>query len=81
MFGFRPNIPGYFSLRKDAGFSPESYASGPFFVGEKYSDSMASGAVKAGHYMNFDPNLVASEYVTNGSLQPSALQVLVCIKL
>ena len=74
-------MPGYFSLRKDAGFAPESYASGSFFVGEKYSSYMALDTPKAGHYMNFDPSRVASEYVTNGSLQPSALQVLVCIKL
>ena len=28
----------------------------------------------------FDPSAVASEYVENGKLQASALQVLVCIK-
>ena len=75
-----PNMPGYFSLRKDAGFAPESYASGSFFVGEKYSGYMALDIPKAGHYMNFDPSLVAAEYVDGASVQQASLQCLCCIK-
>lgn len=74
-------MAGHFSPRLDTGFSSQSRVTGSFSVGEKFANKMVLDTSSDGHYINFDPSLVASEYVNNGSLQPSALQTFVCIRI
>ncbi len=51
---------------------------------EKFNDNASFNGTADGNKPNligFDPSKVSAEYVTGGTLQPSALQVLCCIKI
>ena len=56
----------------------------PFYIDQNQKDlkGFASNASAGeGRTVHFDGSLCSSEYVSGASLQPSALQTLVCIKI
>ena len=77
MFGEYPNMGGRFSglqgTSNPSGSGSFTYLNGSTCYGT------SPGNWKYGSF-EFDPSTVASEYVDNGKLQASALQVLACIK-
>ena len=78
MFGYSPNMEG--RIAGIQGTSAPS-ANGPF----KYLNGGSCYGTDPGNWrygtFSFDPSTVSTQYVTGAVLQPSALQVLACIKV
>ena len=78
-----PNISGYFSPCATAGFAIGAITTGPFSVGEQFSNRIISGDVanpSDGHYMNFIAS-DSSSFYSGDNVQMSSLQALPCIKI
>ena len=70
-----PNIQGNSGVRTDS----SSYTTNPFYAG---AISPFSGFNQAdGFYINIDASKSNPTYVTNGSLRPNSISILVLIKI
>ena len=82
MFGGDPNIE---STLGDifGGANSLTNSSGAFYSFEEINSNRSAAGSGTSAFKNafFDPSKVSAEYVTGATLQPSALSVLVCIKL
>lgn len=81
MFGFSPNIEGFFGrLVGYGGIDPGPFEGAFRLNGAQNLDPGATGGSPNARNADFDASRCSSEYVTGASLQPAALSVLACIK-
>ena len=81
MFGRDPNIE---STLGDifGGANSLANSSGAFYNFVEINSNRSASSPGSSAFKNaaFDPSKVAAEYVTGATLQPAALQALICIK-
>ena len=76
-----PNIEGFFGrLVGIGGVDPGTFAGAFRLNGAKNLEPGAINGATNARNADFDASRCSAEYVTEASLQPSALQTLVCIK-
>ena len=77
-----PNIVGSHSIQGDIGaVHPATVVSGAFEKGSSRANAIQGTTVGSSFDIAIDASLCSSEYTTGATLQTSALQVLVCIKI